>query len=185
MQIFQGKIAQLKKMVEEGIPDTNIPQDLLQMTPEDVPVLQCSNCGEKEFSEMIKVVQDSKTKKYSLIIDGHTISKEDFNRLRQIVLFQNFPDYRDDSWVDPDIKKDYEAKMELQQKKNDVYASIETKVVCLSISTHYSFKEIYDMSIRKFTMALTAVDDLINYKIMRTATMSGFVSLPKGQKIDH
>lgn len=34
-------------------------------------------------------------------------------------------------------------------------------------------------------MALTAVDDLINYKIIRQAVMTGFVSLPKGQKIEH
>ena len=34
-------------------------------------------------------------------------------------------------------------------------------------------------------MALNIVDDLINYKIMKTAAMSGFVSLPKGQTIEH
>ncbi len=41
------------------------------------------------------------------------------------------------------------------------------------------------MPIRKFTMALSTVDDLINYKIMRTAVSSGFVSLPDGKKIEH
>lgn len=41
------------------------------------------------------------------------------------------------------------------------------------------------MSIRRFTMALATVDDLINYKIMRQAVSSGFVSLPKGKKIEH
>lgn len=75
--------------------------------------------------------------------------------------------------------------MELERKNNDVHATIEKKVVCLSISTHYSIDEIWEMSIRHFTMALTAVDDLINYKIMRQAVSTGFVSLPKGQTIEH
>ena len=41
------------------------------------------------------------------------------------------------------------------------------------------------MSVRKFNLALSTVDDLINYKIMKQAIMSGFVSLPKGQTIEH
>jgi hypothetical protein len=134
---------------------------------------------------MIKVVQDPKTNKYSLIVDGHTIDHKAVDRLRNIVLFQNFPDYRDDSWVDPMLKKEYEERMRLERLKNDVHATIEKKVICLSITTHYSFEEIWDMTIRRFTMALEAVDDLINYKIMRTAVSSGFVSLPKGKTIEH
>ena len=34
-------------------------------------------------------------------------------------------------------------------------------------------------------MVLTTVDDLINYKIMKTASMSGFVSWPKDHPIEH
>lgn len=150
-----------------------------------VPELLCPHCQHNHFSEMIKLKQDEQTKKYNLIVDGKTITKNDYANLRQIVLFQNYPDYADDSWVDPAIKKDYQAKMELERKLNDVHASIEKKVTCLSITTNYKFDEIYDMSIRRFTMALTTVDDLINYKITRQAVMSGFVSMPKGKKIEH
>lgn len=75
--------------------------------------------------------------------------------------------------------------MKLQQKKNDVHATLEKKMVALSISTGFSLKEIYEMTIRKFTMALGTVDDLINYKIMKSASMSGFVQLPKGETIEH
>ena len=69
--------------------------------------------------------------------------------------------------------------------KNDLHATIEKRVVCLSIATHYSFDEIFSMPIRKFNLALSTVDDLINYKIMKQSVMSGFVSLPKGQTIEH
>lgn len=145
----------------------------------------CPKCGKAEFNEMIKIKRDESTRKHKLIIDGHEISSKDFDRLRQIILFQNFPDYRDDSWVDPGIKKDYEERINLERKNNDVHATLEKKMVCLSISTNYKLPEIYDMTIRKFTMALATVDDLINYKIMKSAAMSGFVSLPKGKKIEH
>ena len=149
------------------------------------PPLKCPDCDSEQFQEVIKIVLDPETKKYSLLVDGHIINSKDFNRLRYIVLFQNFPDYRDDTWVDPDVKKDYEERMRLEYQKNDIHASIEKKVVCLSIATHYSFAECFDMSIRKFTMALSTVDDLINYKIMKAAISSGFTSLPKGEKIEH
>lgn len=76
--------------------------------------------------------------------------------------------------------------MELQRKKNNnVHASLEQKIVGLSITTSYTFEQIYDMTIRKFTMALSTVEDLINYKIMKTAASSGFVKLEKGQTIEH
>lgn len=149
------------------------------------PELSCPCCGEKEFIEMIKISRNEKTKKYSLFVDGHEITSKDFANLRQIILYQNYPDYADESWIDPAVKRDHDEKMRLERMRNDLHATIEKKVVCLSISTHYDFKEIYDMSIRKFTMALTAVDDLINYKIMKQATMSGFVSLPKGKTVEH
>ena len=134
---------------------------------------------------MIKITQDEKTKKFSLLVDGHEINKKDFDRLRCIVLFQNFPDYRDESWIDPEVKKDHDAKLELQQKMNNLSATLEKKVVCLSIATNYTFEQIFNMTIRKFTMALATVDDLINYKIMKSAAMSGFVKLEKGQNIEH
>ena len=150
----------------------------------EFPVLACPDCGGKELIEMIKIERDESNKPYFLV-DGHKIQKKDFDLLRYTVLFQNDPDYRDESWIDPLLKKDYEEKRRLERQKNDVYASMEQKVIGLSITTSYKFDEIWDMSIRRFTMALAAVDDLINYKIMRTAICSGFVSLPEGQKIDH
>lgn len=152
-----------------------------------LPQLICpeKGCGCAEFIEMIKILRDPQTGRAALEIDGQKINKNDFNKLRQIVPYQNFADYVDDSWVDPEVKKDHDEKIRLEQQRNDTHASIERKVVCLSIATHYTFEECYNMSIRKFTMALGIVDDLINYKIMRQAVSSGFVSLPKGKTIEH
>lgn len=150
------------------------------------PSLKCPKCGgTDDFAEIIKITQDPTTKEYKLIIDGHEISSQDFNKLRQLVLYQNFADYVDDSWVDPSLKKDHDEKMRLEQQRNDVHATIEKKVICLSVTTSYKVNEIYDMPIREFTLLLSTVDDLINYKIMRQAVSSGFVSLKKGEKIEH
>ena len=148
---------------------------------------KCPHCGDEsgEFLEMIKIVTDENTKKPFLLVNGQPIKNKDFNRLRQIVMYQNFPDYQDDSWVDDAVKKDYEARMKLEAQQNDVHATIEKKIVCLSVATNYRFEEIYDMTIRKFTMALATVDDLINYKITKSAMMSGLVSFPKGFKLEH
>ena len=118
-------------------------------------------------------------------MNGHIITKKEFNLLRQIVLFQNFPDYVDDSWVDPDLRRDRDEKLRLEQRNNDLHASIEKKVTGLTITTNYKFDEIYNMSIRRFTMALAMVDDLINYKLLKQAQYSGLSNFPKGFKVDH
>lgn len=153
-------------------------------TPE-VPKLLCPNCGKDKYIETIKVVTDQETNKLKLLIDGQEVSKQDFDRLRQIILYQNFPDYQDDSWVDPEVKKDYEERMRLERKQNDTHATLEEKIVCLAIATGFRYPDIYDMTIRKFTMSLQRVDDLINYKIMKQAVSSGFAQLPKGKSIEH
>lgn len=149
------------------------------------PTLQCPHCGGEDFSEMIKIRQDT-SKKMELVIDGHVISSQDFDLLRQIVLYQNFPEYSDDSSVDRALREDHDKRMQiLQQNQGDLRATLEKKVVCLSVATSYPLEYIYGMTMRKFTMALGTADDLINYKIMKTATMSGFVKLEKGQTIEH
>ena len=153
----------------------------------EIPPLVCpeEGCGGTDYIEMMKFIEDTNTKKHVLCIDGQIITKEDYDRLRYVVLFQNFPDYRDESWIDPELKKDHDEKMKLERKNNDVHATLEKKIVCLHVGTGSPLEYIYNMTIRKFTMALTTLDDLINYKIMKTAAMSGFVQWPKDHPIEH
>lgn len=150
-----------------------------------LPQLKCPNCGGEKFNEVIKILRDEKTKYYYLVIQGHKIMPKDFELFRRLVMFQNMPGYRDDSWVDPELRKDYETKLELQNKKNNFSASIERKVIGIAINTNYKFDEIFSMSIRKFTTMLSMIDELIDYKITKTAMMSGFVSAPKDFKLEH
>ncbi len=155
----------------------------------DGPKLICDKCGnedQSQYMEMVKIIKNEKGNHYSLLIDGKTITSQMFNDLREIVMYQNFSDYQNDSWVDPDIKADYEARLALEAKANaGATASLERKIVGLSVATNYKLSDIYDMTIRKFAMALGLVDDLINYKITRSAMMSGMVSFPKDFKLEH
>jgi len=157
--------------------------DLYASTPE--PKLICPNCGKDVFEETFQIKVDEQTKKKRLFLNGQEIKKQDFNRLRQIVLFQNFPDYADETWIDPAVKKDHDERLRIEQQKNDVHATIEKKVICLSVTTNYKLSEIWNMSIRHFTMALSTVDDLINYKLLKQAKYSGLSGFPKDFKIDH
>ena len=122
----------------------------------------------------------------NLIVKETKITKEMLEKYRREDWIMDLELARELEVVnDVKIMKDYEEKMKLERQKNDLHATLEKKIVALSISTHFSFQEIYDMTIRKFTMALTTVDDLINYKIMKTASMSGFVQWPKDHPIEH
>ena len=168
-------------------------QDLMAHPPKEgeefkEPKLVCDKCGnedQSQYTEMVKIVKGDK-KHFSLLVDEKPITSQMFNELREIIMYQNSADYQNDSWVDPDVKADYEERLALEQKANaGATASLERKIVGLSVASNYKLAEIYDMTIRKFAMALGLVDDLINYKIMRSAMMSGMVSFPKDFKLEH
>ena len=53
------------------------------------------------------------------------------------------------------------------------------------MASNYNLAEIYDMTIRKFAMALGLVEGVISYKIMRSAMIGGMVSFPKDFKLEH
>ena len=57
-------------------------------------------CG-GNFHEVVKFKQDEETKRYNLIIDGVELDNEKFNRLRKIIMYQNLPDFKDDSCFEP------------------------------------------------------------------------------------
>lgn len=175
-QTFIEQVREFSKNLADKQSETQIPQLICS---------ECHNSDEKEFVEMIKIIKNPKGK-YDLFVNEQQITSQDFNRLRLIIMYQNFVDYQDDSWVDPDLKKDYEERLEIEAKaKQGATATLERKVVGLAMNSNFKFDEIFDMTIRKFTIALGMIDDLINYKTVRNAQMSGLVSFPKDYKIEH
>lgn len=142
--------------------------------------LKCDDCGSSNFEEVIRYISNSQTNRKELMVNGVKITAKDFERLRQIVMYQNFPDYQDDSWVDPEIREDQRLKQELLAKKGSGgSASLERKIVAIASQTNYKLNEVLELPMRKFIILLGMIDDVITYQADRTGVMSGMVTLKK------
>ena len=144
--------------------------------------------GEKDekedFDINIKYRTNEETKQKELVVNDVAITVEDFNLLRQIIMYQNLPDYKDDSYVDPEMRADQKKKQEILAKKNKAgSATLERKIVCVAAKSNYKINEIYELSIRKFLMLLSAIDDAMNYECTRIGLMTGMVSMK--EPIEH
>ena len=128
--------------------------------------------------------KDEKSNKTVLLIDGHEIDYVNFNKMRKYILYQNLPDFKDDSWADKAIRDDQAKRAEILSKDSGK-ASLERKMLCIVASTGIDISKIYDMSIRKFIALLGVINDYTEYKATKVGLMSGMVSLKNGQKIDH
>ena len=147
---------------------------------------ECGNCLQDEQSEgfdvNIKYRQNEENKQREVLIykdyqNPSIITPADFDRMRQIVMYQNLPDYKDDSWVDPDMREDQREKQRLLAKKNKSgNASLERKIICASVKSSYTIEEIYKLSMRKFIMLLSIIDDAMVYECTRIGLMTGMVS---------
>lgn len=139
---------------------------------------ECWEDGEEEdFDINIKYKLNEKTQQRELFVNGVCITPKEFDLLRQIIMYQNLPDYKDDSWVDPEMREDQRKKQELLAKKNKTgSATLERKIVCMAAKSSYTIDEIYGLTIRKFIMLLSAIDDAMNYECTRIGLMTGMVS---------
>lgn len=147
-------------------------------------VLTCRACKKGTYVASLNVQKDEKTGREYFVIDGKNLSPDDFNAMRKYIMYQNLPDFKDDSFVHKAIREDQKKRAELEAKKSGS-ATLEKKMVCLSAATSYTMEEIYGLTIRKFIQLMSAANDLIEYKIMKTAVSSGMVKLKDGQTIEH
>lgn len=153
-------------------------------TDEDRKKFFDCDCGEGKMVASLDQKKDEKTNKTVLLIDGHEIDYVNFNKMRKYILYQNLPDFKDDSWADKAIRDDQAKRAEILSKDSGK-ASLERKMLCVVAATGIDISKIYDMSIRKFTALLGVINDYTEYKATKVGLMSGMVSLKKGQKIDH
>ena len=153
-------------------------------TDEDRKKFFDCDCGEGKMVASLDQKKDEKSNKTVLLIDGHEIDYVNFNKMRKYILYQNLPDFKDDSWADKAIRDDQAKRAEILSKDSGK-ASLERKMLCVVASTGIDISKIYDMSIRKFIALLGVINDYTEYKATKVGLMSGMVSLKKGQKIDH
>lgn len=141
------------------------------------------DCG-NIYSQTLWYKQDEESGEQVIMIDNKKLNNAIFNKLRKVIMYQNLPDYKDDSWVDKAIRDDQAAKQALTSK-NSGKATLERQITCFAVFMRMKPEEVYNMSMRKFLMMQSEVDDYLDYTITRQGLMSGFASLPKGQKLEH
>lgn len=141
----------------------------------ETPVVKCPHCGGDGLYETIRYEENEQTHKLELFIDGQKIDFKDFNRLRNIILFQNLPDYRDTSYIDPNLKKDYETKKRIQGQKNaNLTATLEKKLAAMKVFMGLpNYDGLYNMSVRRFLIEFATMDDYISYNLQMMGRLCG------------
>ena len=142
--------------------------------PEPLKCPKCQKVDSKEdhiFSDMIRIVEGPTKAEDCLIVDGHRISLEDFELFRYIVPFQNMPDYRDDSRVDPKLRQDFEKRAEMLNKKNGgLTATLERKVIAVSMMTGFDYQKLYDFPMRTFNQMFSMIRGRDDYRLAKLLT---------------
>lgn len=127
-----------------------------------------------------RIIFDNK-KRPAVVIDGNEINRKNFDILRKIILAQNLPDY-DDTFITQDLKKDIERANKIKNNGAKLI-SLEKRKAALQIIQGLSISEINNMQIRRFNIQEDMANTILHYKIMKTASMSGFVEFK--QPITH
>lgn len=120
-------------------------------------------------------------KKLFLTIKDEKYDKYDFDNMRNIILYQNMPDY-DDTYIDPELEQAVNATEKLLSK-NVVAPSLEKQITAIVSSSGYKYEEVYDISIRKFLLLIRTIDAKLHYQIYKTASLHPYVEFK--EQIDH
>lgn len=135
-------------------------------------------CLQKEDVD-IKYGKDADGKAF-LLVDSVAITKKDFDKLKSIILIQNFPDYSDDE-INPELEKELEEAEKIRAGK-DKPCSLEKHLLALTMGTSMTMEEVKDLTVRKFKMAIEMMDKKLHYEIYKTASVSGFVEFKQDIK---
>jgi len=133
-------------------------------------------------SEICFDLHEYDTNKPTFTIDDVELNARDFDYIRKVVLYQNIPNYEDDSNISQDMKEAI-AEYNAFKSKNIILPSLEEEIAILSNERGCDEEKIYNMTYRKFKIALNKIIELVDYKIMKTAEVSGMVTFK--QPIDH
>ena len=110
------------------------------------------------------------------------VTSKEFEDIKKIILYQNIVDY-DDTEIHPDIKKIMEDYYRLSSDGSSKKVTIEEKVCMVANNGALKKKDVLDMTFREFTIRFNLIIDEIEYKINKTAELSGNVKFK--EKIEH
>lgn len=126
-----------------------------------------------------KVMQDvfslkEENKKPILYVKNIAIKSKDYKDLRRIYAYQNIFDY-DDEYIDPELKKGLEEAARLRNK-NAVQPTLERQKVCVVVGTGLDFKQVDELTLRKFTLTLRVVAAKVDYLASKIGECTGLVT---------
>lgn len=119
--------------------------------------------------------------KIFLIIKGQKILAKHFNDIIKIILHLNISNYTDE-YISPDVQEAIDKY--LQQQWNKTHSpNLYKKILFVISETGFKKSDIFDMSILEFEDLYTLILKKFDYKINRTAELSGNVEFK--EKLEH
>lgn len=109
-----------------------------------------------------------------LYVHGIPIKNMDYKDLKRIYCYQNLPDFNDE-YMDSDLKQELEQAAKMKSG-NSEQPTLERQMSCIAISTGYTYEQIENLTIRKFTSLLRVADAKLSYLAYKIGEMSGLVT---------
>lgn len=124
-----------------------------------------------DFMDMATVIFNDKTVK---------LRERDFDNIKDIILKQNAIEIDNDD-MHPDLKKKVHEAMKLLARRSGIQeGTIEEQIISYKVMMKFeSYEPIKNMTIYQFRKELQRLDLAIDYKIYKTAEMSGMVEFKK------
>lgn len=141
-------------------------------------MMVCPKCKNKR-REYISIEENGRASKFC--IGNYKFTSQDFEEFKSIITHQNILGYDGDEYIDPDLKADLELKAKLENKDYST-PSIEKQMVCITISSPYTFDQIKELSLRKLSFLLKTIDQKEHYFSQLQGMYSGMVKFKEDPK---
>ena len=154
----------------------------LNIKSEDIKYNIIDEKGRINLILKVETVFDNGNEKITGYIE-EVIDKKDFDNIRNIILYQNIPDY-DDTYIDPKVEAAFKETQEFMNRNKKKICSFEDQLVCVMLALkEFDTNNINKLTLRKFSKILERYDYKFHYGIYKTAEMSGMVTFK--EEIDH
>lgn len=144
-------------------------------------ILTCPVCGGNRREVFSIKNQGEQGRASKLCIRDIELNNQDFERLRAIITHYNIVDYKDDVYIDPDLKEELDIKAQMQNK-DYTSPTLEKQLICVSISTPYTIEQLKEISMRKLSLMLKTIDAKESYYAQVQAMYSGMVKFKQDPK---
>lgn len=115
--------------------------------------------------------------KVELVINGNIYNSSDFDKMREIIAEQNLLELPDER-IQKNVRDELEKAKRYKEKISGTgwkMADLEEQMVAVSLYSGWELNYVYNMTLRKFLMALKRANHIIMSTINLNASMSGFV----------